>query len=134
MNPPPVKIPMFLSSPVTAKMQERESYPPNLTIAYPISCYFLIPSTMFLKEQAADFLPELTTGPGLLRVEPPTLHVMFVMTASGKMLTIDSAPTLWTTLPSTDHYSSNPLGRFSDSILISSATYHPSSYLLPLDF
>lgn len=94
MNPLPVKIPMFLTSPVTAKMQERKSYPPNLTIAYPISYYFLIPSTMFLKEQAADVLHELTAGPGLLRVEPQTLHVTFMMTASGKMLTIDSAPTL----------------------------------------
>lgn len=51
MNPLPVKIPIFLSSPVTAKMQERESYPPNLTIAYPISCYFLIPSQCFLKNR-----------------------------------------------------------------------------------
>lgn len=109
MNPLPVKIPMFLTSSVTARKQERESYPPHLTIAYPISYYFLIPSTMFLKEQAADVLHEPTTGPGLLRVELQTRHVVFMMTASGKMLTIDSAPTLWPTLPSTDHYSSNPL-------------------------
>lgn len=90
MNP----LPMFLASPVTAKMQERVSYPPNLTIAYPVSCYFLIPSPTFLKEQATDFLHELTTGPGLLRMEPQTLPVMLLMTASGNMLTIDSAPTL----------------------------------------
>lgn len=73
MNALPVRIPMSLSSPIAAKMQERGCYPLNFTGPYPLSCYLLIPSTMFLKEQAADFLHELTPGSGLLRGEPQTL-------------------------------------------------------------
>lgn len=69
----PFKIPMFFSSPVTAKMQDRESYPLNLIVPHPVSSDFFLPSTTFLKEQAADFLHEFTTESGLLRVEPQTL-------------------------------------------------------------
>lgn len=70
MSPLPVKIPMLLSSPVIAKMHEREMYPSNLTVLYPISWHFLIPCTMFLKQQAEDFLHGPTAGSGLLSGDP----------------------------------------------------------------
>lgn len=74
MNPLAIKIPMLLSSPVIAKMQGRKSCAPKLAVPHLISCYFSIPSTMFLKQQAAGFLPEPTTISELWRVEPQILH------------------------------------------------------------
>lgn len=66
-----IKIPIFLSSPVTTKIQEKPTLLP-LEFHIPF-LLFLNVSTMFLKQWAADLLHERTTGLGSLKEKPQNL-------------------------------------------------------------